>query len=156
LEVVGARGFEPPTPWSRTIWIENPNRFLGVAYDLDSRSFLRSNVPKLYRASRVEVQLPNRESPRETPADDCDLRSTSSVPGFKARSSGKRFARCCRRKRLRIIERAALLATKAKLRSGSKRHHAAYASDNVDAETVKVPGEALQWKAATLWQSFRC
>jgi hypothetical protein len=30
--MVGARGFEPPTPWSRTIWIENLNRFRGVAY----------------------------------------------------------------------------------------------------------------------------
>jgi hypothetical protein len=49
LEVVGARGFEPPTPWSRTIWIENLNRFRGVAYGPDPRSFLRLNVPKLYR-----------------------------------------------------------------------------------------------------------
>jgi hypothetical protein len=47
--MVGARGFEPPTPWSRTIWIENLNRFRGVAYGPDTRSFLRSNVPKLYR-----------------------------------------------------------------------------------------------------------
>jgi len=57
--VVGARGFEPPTPWSRTIWIENLNRFCGVAYGPDSRSFLCLNVPKLYRGLAVPGERNN-------------------------------------------------------------------------------------------------
>jgi hypothetical protein len=74
--MVGARGFEPPTPWSRTIWIENPNRFFGVAYGPDPRSFLHLNVPKLYRELRNGPTL----------ATDVKVALCAPVPGYSVPS----------------------------------------------------------------------
>jgi hypothetical protein len=38
--MVGERGFEPPTPWSRNAKLKIPNASFGVAYGLISRFFL--------------------------------------------------------------------------------------------------------------------
>src|SRR5229473_800377 len=43
--LVGERGFEPPTPWSRTMKLKNPSALSGVAYEPKIRSFSPSVVP---------------------------------------------------------------------------------------------------------------
>jgi hypothetical protein len=50
-KMVGERGFEPPTPWSRTMRVKIPSASFGVAYGSEHYSFFPSVVPKLYRAS---------------------------------------------------------------------------------------------------------
>jgi|SRR5882762_1832599 len=47
--MVGERGFEPPSPRSRTIKVKNPSALSGVAYEPAHHSFCPSVVPKLYR-----------------------------------------------------------------------------------------------------------
>jgi hypothetical protein len=51
--MVGERGFEPPTPWSRTMKVQTPSALSGVAEESASHFFSRAVVPKLYRESEV-------------------------------------------------------------------------------------------------------
>jgi len=46
--MVGARGFEPPTPWSRTNQVNPITLYLGVAYGTQSVIFPLLVVPYLY------------------------------------------------------------------------------------------------------------
>jgi hypothetical protein len=47
--VVGAKGFEPSTSWSRTRTTKQTNALFGAAYTKPSKIFALSIVPKLYR-----------------------------------------------------------------------------------------------------------